>query len=572
MTTNEIQAAIYARVSTEQQTETNTIQSQLAALKQRVAADGLVLSEELQFIDSGYSGATLVRPGLERLRDVAVAGGVDRLYVHSPDRLARKYAYQVLLIDELYRSGVEVIFLNRELRQSPEDDLLLQVQGMVAEYERAKIMERSRRGKRHAAQSGSVSVLSCAPYGYRYISKESGGGQAHFELVVEQATVVQQIFDWVGKERATIGEVCRRLNEAGFLTQTGKTVWDRATVWGMLKNPAYKGTAAFGKTQVKCRRPRLRPIRGAAPQPKRDYSTSSVDTSEWILVPVPAIVDENLFAAVQQQLQENQRRSRIGQRGARYLLQGLVTCKLCGYAYYGKAISNKAVKGKPRDYAYYRCIGTDAYRFGGQRVCSNTQVRTDTLEAAVWQEVCELLKNPSRLEREYQRRGQEPTSALQENLKTLSAQIAKLRQGIARLIDSYSEGLIEKSEFEPRITQMRQRVVTLEAQVKHLNDEAMLHRELRLIIGRLEEFASLVSNRLEDVDWNTQREIICLLVKRVEVDTEQVNVIFRVCEVPDVPKSKPDFLQDCLRRNLPTSCKYFPSRFRRTHSPSVSSQ
>jgi site-specific DNA recombinase len=215
MTINQIHAAIYARVSTEQQTETNTIQSQLAALKQRVAADGLVLSEELQFIDSGYSGATLVRPGLERLRDLAAAGACDRLYVHSPDRLARKYAYQVLLIDELYRSGVEVIFLNRELGQSPEDDLLLQVQGMVAEYERAKIMERSRRGKRHAAQSGSVSVLSCAPYGYRYVSKDAGGGQAHFELVVEQAAVVQQMFDWVGKERATIGEVCRRLNEAG---------------------------------------------------------------------------------------------------------------------------------------------------------------------------------------------------------------------------------------------------------------------------------------------------------------------------------------------------------------------
>ncbi len=99
------------------------------------------------------------------------------------------------------------------------------------------------------------------------------------------------------------------------------------------------------------------PIRGASAQPRRDYSTDSVDACEWILVPVPAIVDENLFAAVQEQLLENQRRSRIGQRGARYLLQGLVTCKLCGYTYYGKAISNKSFKGKPRDYAYYRCIG-----------------------------------------------------------------------------------------------------------------------------------------------------------------------------------------------------------------------
>ena len=134
-------------------------------LRERVTADGLPLPEALQFIDEAYSGATLVRPALERLRDLAAAGAVDRLYVHSPDRLARKYAYQVLLVDEFQRAGVEVVFLNRELGRSPEDDLLLQVQGMMAEYERAKIIERHRRGKRHAARAGAVNVLSGHPMG-----------------------------------------------------------------------------------------------------------------------------------------------------------------------------------------------------------------------------------------------------------------------------------------------------------------------------------------------------------------------------------------------------------------------
>jgi site-specific DNA recombinase len=157
--------AIYARVSSDQQTDAHTIASQLSALRARVAADGFPLPQELQFIDEGYSGATLVRPGLERLRDLVAAGSVERLYVHSPDRLARKYAYQVLLRDEFQRAGVEVLFLNRELGRSPEDELLLQVQGLVAEYERAKILERSRRGKRHAAHAGVVSVLCGAPYG-----------------------------------------------------------------------------------------------------------------------------------------------------------------------------------------------------------------------------------------------------------------------------------------------------------------------------------------------------------------------------------------------------------------------
>lgn len=239
----------------------------------------------------------------------------------------------------------------------------------------------------------------------------------------------------------------------------------------------------------------------------------------------------------------------LGQREARYLLQGLVTCKLCGYAYYGKAISNRSAKGKPRNYAYYRCIGTDAYRFGGQRVCVNTQVRTDLLEEAVWTEVRKLLENPHRLEQEYHRRRQEPTSAIQESLTNLSAQIAKLRRGIGRLIDSYAEGLIEKDEFEPRISRLKERVAALEAQVKHLNDEATLHRELRLIISRLSEFAHKVSNGLDQAPWDTQREIIRTLVKRVEVDSEQVNVVFRVGSVPDSPHPASDFLQDCGRGN-----------------------
>jgi site-specific DNA recombinase len=173
-----LRAGFYARVSSDQQAQAETIASQVAALRGRIEQDALKLEEDRSFIDEGYSGQTLIRPALERLRDLVAAGGLDRLYVHSPDRLARKYAYQVLLMEELRRVGVEVVFLNRPIGASPEDDLLLQVQGMVAEYERAKILERSRRGRRYAASRGRVSVFSGAPYGCRYISKPAGGGEA----------------------------------------------------------------------------------------------------------------------------------------------------------------------------------------------------------------------------------------------------------------------------------------------------------------------------------------------------------------------------------------------------------
>jgi site-specific DNA recombinase len=294
-----LQIAIYARVSTEQQTHTSTISSQVDALRARVAADGVRLAEEVEFIDAGYSGATLVRPALERLRDTIAAGAVDRLYVHSPDRLARKYAYQVLLMDEFQRRGVEVVFLNRELGRSPEDDLLLQVQGMVAEYERAKILERSRRGKRHAARSGSINVLCGAPYGYRTVGKHDGAGHARYEIVPDEARVVRQIFSWVARDRVSIGDVCRRLQQQGEHTRSGKVSWDRSVVWGILKNPAYVGTAAFGKTRTGAMRPRLRAQRNGSLQPRRASSIYDVPQDEWILIPVPTIVESEVFDTVQ---------------------------------------------------------------------------------------------------------------------------------------------------------------------------------------------------------------------------------------------------------------------------------
>jgi site-specific DNA recombinase len=546
-----IQAAIYARVSSERQATAQTIASQLAARREHVAADGCALPEAMQFLDDGYSGTTLVRPALERLRDLVAAGAVDRLYIHSPDRLARKYAYQVLLVDEFRRTGVEVIFLNRELGRSPEDDLLLQVQGMIAEYERAKIVERHRRGKLHAARAGVVNVLAGAPYGYRYIDKHAGGGQARYEILPDEARVVRQVFDWVGRDRFTIGEVCRRLTQAGERTRTGRTVWERSVVGGILHNPAYQGTAAFGKTRQGPLRPRLRAQRGRPLQPRRATADYGVPASEWLPIPVPALVDTSVFAAVQEQLQDNRRHARQSRRGARYLLQGLVQCQQCGYAFYGKPISRTAAKGTTRTYAYYRCLGTDAYRFGGERVCTNPQVRTDLLDLTVWREVSGLLAHPERVAEEYQRRLQAPTSGTRQAQATLETQLGKVRQGVARLIDSYAEGLLEKHEFEPRITRLRQRIAALEEQRQQLLDEAAVQTELRLIIGRLEDFATQIDTGLAEADWLRKREMIRALVKRVEVTQDQVNVVFRVDSYQGESDPEKKSLQLCRGSDYP---------------------
>ena len=147
----QLRAAIYARVSSDQQAERQTIDSQLSELKASARRDGHEVQGGMLFIDNGHSGTTLIRPALERLRDMVALAAVDVVHVHAPDRLARSYAHQVLLLEEFARADARVVFLNRPIGESPEDNLLLQLQGMFAEYERAKLLERSRRGKRHRA-------------------------------------------------------------------------------------------------------------------------------------------------------------------------------------------------------------------------------------------------------------------------------------------------------------------------------------------------------------------------------------------------------------------------------------
>jgi site-specific DNA recombinase len=549
-------AAIYARVSSDQQAQTGTIASQVAALKERVAQDGLALREELCFLDEGYSGSTLIRPALERLRDLAYSGGIDRLYVHSPDRLARKYAYQALLVEELRQQRVELVFLNQALGRTPEEEMLLQMQGMIAEYERAKILERCRRGRRYAARRGSISVLSSAPYGYRYVTKHDGGGVAQYQVVLEEAKVVRQMFEWLVQERLSIRDICRRLAQQGIRTRTGLSRWSAGQVREMLTNSTYKGYAAFGKTRIGPRKPTLRPPRGyeAARQPYSRYLTAPEEQER---IPVPALVSEELFEAVQEQLAENRRRKRQGPSGARHLLQGLVVCACCRYACTGRRIE-RTVNGKQYRYAYYRCCGADADRFGAERVCRNKPVRTDLLEQAVWEDVTALLRDPQRIAAEYERRlqGDDRDPAPGEELAKL---IRKAEQSKTRLIDAYEDGLLSKEEFQPRISRAQERLKKLGAETEVLRQQQADRQELRLVIGSIEAFSRLVQEGLQTPDRPTRRNIIKALVKRVEIGPDSVRVVYRITPRPFAQSPVRGFLQDCWSRHWRGTAQQFSS-------------
>jgi site-specific DNA recombinase len=301
------QIAIYARVSSEQQAQHGTIESQLAAIQEFAAAQKFNVEPDLIFADNGVSGTTLARPKLDALRDKAAAGEIDRILVLNPDRLARKYAHQLMLVEEFKKLGVEITFVNRQIASSPEDQLLLQIQGVISEYEREKIVERHRRGKLHKAQQGKVCVLSGAPYGYVYI-RTTENEDARYEIHEGEATVVRRIYEMLVKQGMSLGSIARQLTQEKIPTRRDIGRWERSVIWAILKNPAYTGHAAWLKTEV---RPRVRPTKQAYDRniyPKKVHSSHrDRPREEWITIPVPAIISEDIYKEAQQRLEENKR-------------------------------------------------------------------------------------------------------------------------------------------------------------------------------------------------------------------------------------------------------------------------
>jgi site-specific DNA recombinase len=511
--------AIYARVSSARQKEEQTIASQTEALRAFAAAEGLDVPQEWIFEDEGVSGATLIRPELERLRDLAAEVEIPVVLCHSPDRLARRYAYQALLIEEFARAGTEVRFITGPKAKTPEDELLLQFQGMIAEYERAQITERTRRGKLHRARSGSAAVLSGAPYGYRYVRK-SEEAEARYEIVEQEAVVVRELFRLYVDENESIAGLSRWLGDQGIVTATGKTRWDRSTIWGMLRNPAYCGRAAFGKTRMVSARPKMtRPVRRKGKRiPPSGQVTRDQPESDWIEIAVPPIVSDQSFQLAARRLQDNRRFAPRGTKEPSFL-QGLVACATCGYSYY-----RTSTRTKKRRLYYYRCLGSDDYRYENGRVCSSRPVRQDYLEDLVWGHVTRLMADPGLIRAEIERRLSDlrATSPITAQKSRLELEFSRCTRAKTRLLEAYQEELVSLDELRARMPDLRKKESTLRVQLDALKAETLDQETYVALAESLETFFERLRDGAETCAVEERQRIVRLLVKEVLVDPERI--------------------------------------------------
>ncbi len=368
-------AALYARVSTELQEKEQTIQSQLAAITRYADKNGLHHSPALTYADDGYTGTRLDRPGLDELRDHAREGRFDVVVVLCPDRLARRYAYQVLLLEELKRTGVDVLFCERPIDDSPDDQLLLQIQGAMAEYERAKILERCRRGRLHRARRGELTPPA-VPYGYTYAARKYGG-DGQIRIHEEEGAMVRQIFAWYVDEGATLYSLRQKLAASPWKMRRGKSRWCSATIRQILLCEWYIGRAYSNRrvTQLQDR-----PEQDG--RPRRIVHTERPQ-SEWIVVPVPRMIDDDVFARAHQRLEDNQRFAQRRQKRPRtYLLKGLLKCGTCGRSYVGHTYTKTPKKHGFAEHHYYSCSGYNSAVSGAER-CQNGDFLEEVLSREI---------------------------------------------------------------------------------------------------------------------------------------------------------------------------------------------
>lgn len=496
--------AIYARVSSETQTKEGTIQSQLEALREYAKANDQEIIQEC--VDDGYSGADLNRPGLDQLRDIAGEGLIEAVLILSPDRLSRKQANQIILLEEFKKHQVQVVFINQPIGESAEDNLLLQIQGAVSEYERAKIMDRTRRGMLHALRRGQV-YAGNPPYGYKYIPK-TNTSLGTYAIDEQEAEVVGLIFDYFIREGLSGAAIVRRLTDDGVPTRMGRNKWWSVTVYGILQNETYTGTAYMLKTKgVEPRKhPKLKKYRQ-----RRKSSKVDRPREDWIGVPVPVIIERELWEKAQRLRKRNAKRSPRNNTKNFYMLRGLVVCGYCGSMAPGY-VSNQ--------HTYYSCGAKRNKNITTQPHTERVAVSNKKLDQKVWQGLVHLLDNPERLKEQLERKTEKAGSTkIADKAQTakIEREVKKIEVQEKRLLDAYREGVIELEELKAQKEKIAAQLRVVNAQQRAARWSQESPRAKEITFADLQDLSAQYQRVMRKADNPTKEKLANLLINRVKL-------------------------------------------------------
>jgi site-specific DNA recombinase len=511
--------AMYVRVSTQQQALAQTIEQQLYQLREYSQKQGWEWEEECVFRDDGYSGASLRRPGLDRLRDQVRNAAFDRVLITAPDRLARNYVHQMLLMEEFERGGCQIEFLDQPMSHNPHDQLLVQIRGAVAEYERSLIAERMRRGRKQKYQAGELLPWTCTPYGYR-VDPDHPRDPAGVRIEPAEAAVVAEMFQRYQQGQQSLVGLTKYLMLQQIPTPRGNSRWNQATVRGILSNPVYTGTVFIGRYRAARARYRQSALRPVGPHQAAHPATKP---QEWEAVAtIPAIITQEQFDLVQSKFAHNQQYARRNNTAHSYLLRALVSCGSCHLSCTGRNWSTKASK-----YAYYTCRGKSHPVVSCRdEKCRSRYIPAEQLDELVWKDLCEVLMHPQTIAEALQRAqgGLWLPQELQARRENLRKARVSLEQQIERLTDAYLATVLSLDEFKRRRQELEQRQRGIAEQVRQLEASVGRHDELAGIAQSIEAFCLRVQQGLDEATFEQKRQLVELLIDRVVVTDEEVEI------------------------------------------------
>jgi site-specific DNA recombinase len=504
--------ATYSRVSTSNQEEQQTVQIQLNTLQEFAKKNNYTIVEN--YIDDGWSGDVLARPALDKLRQDAKSKIWEAVLIYDPDRLARRYSYQELVMDELREAGIEIIFITVSAPKNSEDKILHGVRGLFAEYERAKITERFRLGKLRKAKDGHI--LTTKPlYGYNYIPKQDKK-HGYLEINPEEARVVRMIFSWVANDGMTLRGIVKKLQQLGIRPRESKRgVWSTSTLSTMLRHRAYIGEAHWGSSYAVVPE---KPLKNERYKKIKKTSRKMRPRDEWIIIPVPVIIETELFEKAGRQLKAN---FALCQRNKKneYLLAGKIEC-VCGRRRSGEGYYNK-----PN--LYYRCSDR-VLSFPLPPKCEEKGINARVADDLVWKKVAGLMSSPELLAEQVNRwfnsRQTKATSALVDS-EALKREVGKLNEQLERYNKGYGAGVFTLEQLKGYTEPLREKISQLETQIANAANEASQTRLETPSKQEMAVFAEKAKETLQDLKFETKRAIILNTVERVIGTQSQLQVI-----------------------------------------------
>ena len=498
--------AIYCRVSTERQENEGTIESQIAALREFANKEGYTVTNE--YADNGYSGELLARPGLDKLRDDATKDKFEAVLIHSPDRLARKYGYHYLINEELKKRNIRIIFKSRPSNNdTPEEFISNGITELVAEYEKLKILERTRRGKLHKAENGNI-IGSIAPYGYDYVPKTKAK-TGHYKVNESEAKIVKKIFGLLVNKELSVRSIAKELTRIGIEPRKGLH-WRTSTLHRILRDRTCTGVTFYNK-HISCEPKKPKVTSNYKRRSNTSLRLRPVD--EWIEIKLPKhliIIDKKTFELAQKQLRRN---SKLSLRNVKhkYLLRGLIECGSCSSPFHGESCHKKL---------YYRCGNRDR-TFPLPKECNASSIKAERIEPLVWNAVSKALQNPKliidQVEKK-QARLQDSQSNTEFLIKDIDKEIDKLSEKIDRLLDIYTDGSISKDMLNSRIGKLqKQKNELLQERQKYINIKSnklssnVVHRDIKF-------YCDTVKKRLEALSFEERVEVLKIVTKIVVKD------------------------------------------------------